>query len=310
MNIDPHTLRHLVYCKSLYMHAISHSDIDNILDRAIALLNFDNSIEMLMYTVLEYRGAKPPRRENFYELLKAFEKAVQDIDLALLYEVEIMNMHRARNNVQHHGIIPSADDIERYKSLTLEVLSELILEIFQLDFNEVSLGTLIKDDVTRTLFNRADKAYFSENYEDALTYLTTTFEYAKNREQGRIYGSLLLLTLFKQRKKLNEVSMKLVEELEILKLRLDYKKYQKYREIFSFKLEPFFRLSSNEINEIENEIKKKIKEAIIAWKSKDKEELRKNVVFCSNFVIENILKWEAIPRKGWLNNVSLLPPPP
>ena len=104
--------------------------------------------------------------------------------------------------------------------------------------------------------------------------------------------------------------MKLVEELEILKLRLDYKKYQKYREIFSFKLEPFFRLSSNEINEIESEIKKKINEAIIAWKSKDKEELRKNVVFCSNFVIENILKWEAIPRKGWLNSVSLPPPPP
>jgi len=299
-NINPHTLRHLIYCKSLYMHAQEHSNSDSVLDRAIATLNFDNAMEMFMYALLDGLGVRAPR-ENFSDLLKIFKSKVTEtqtnFDRSLFHEVEIRNMHRARNNIQHHGIIPSIDDIERYKTLTQEVLSNLSMNILGMRFEEISLSDLIKDEIVRILYEEAEKAFASASYEDALVHVAAAFEQAKKKEQGRIYGSGLMWTL--SGKQVNEVTNKLIEELEILKLRLDYKKYQKYRDIFLRSLEPFTLLSSNTPEGILNETRKLTVSAVSAWQGMDRRKLREETVFCLNFVIDCILRWEAVPRWGW-----------
>lgn len=299
-SINPHTLRHLVYSKSLYIHAKEHSDSANVLDRAVATLNFDNAMEMFIYASLDHLGVRAPR-EDFNGLLNAFKtkvtEAQMDFDLSLLHEVEIRNMHRARNNVQHHGIVPSIDDVERYKTLTEEVLSDISMKILGLKFEEILLGELIKDELVRTLYKKAEKALFSADYEEALVHAAAAFEQAKKKEQGRIYGSGLMLTLLSE--KVDEVATKIIEELEVLKLRLDYKKYQKYRGIFLGTLEPFTLLSSNTLKGILNETRKLTSNATSTWRDMDRRKLREETTFCLNFVVDCILRWEAVPRLGW-----------
>jgi hypothetical protein len=255
---------------------------------------------MFMYALLDHLGIRASD-ENFNNILKVFKTKVTEtpinLDLSLLHEVEIRNLHRARNNVQHHGIIPSIDDIERYKTLTQEVLSNLSIKIFGLKFEEVLLGDLIKDELVRSLYKKAEKAYVSASYEDALMCIAAAFEQAKKKEQGRIYGSGLLWTLLG--KKVDDVTNKIIAEIEILKLRLDYKKYQKYREIFLGALEPFTALSSDTLEGVLNETRKLIANAISAWKGGDRRKLREETTFCLNFVIDSILRWEAVPRWGW-----------
>ena len=163
--ISPHTIRHLVYCKALCAHAKEHTSSHSVLDHAIATLNFDNSIEMILYALLDHLGAQAPR--DFSGLLKVFKSKVtevqKDFDLSLLHEVEIRNMHKARNNVQHHGIVPSIDDVERYKTLAQEVLSNLSFNILGLKFEEISLGDLIKDEIVRSLYKKGRRGlWFSE----------------------------------------------------------------------------------------------------------------------------------------------------
>lgn len=300
-HINPHTIRHLIYCKSLYLHALEHSHSESVPDRAIATLNLDNAIEMFLYALIDYLGAKVPK-ENFDSLLSVFKNKITEMqinfDVSLLHEVEIRNMHRARNNIQHHGIMPSIDDVERYKTVTHEVLSNLSKSILGLEFEEISLSDLIKDDLVKTLYKKAEEAYFSANYEDALVYVAGTFEQAKKLEQGRIFGSGLMLKWL-QSGNVDDLTSKLMEEIEILKLRLDYKKYQKYRDIFERSLKPFTCTSSDTMDDIVSEIRKLTASSISAWHGRDKGELKKETIFCLVFVLDSILRWEAVPRLGW-----------
>jgi hypothetical protein len=283
------------------MHALDHSQSDSVIDRAIATLNFDNAIEMFLYALLDYLGTQAPE-ENFNSLLKVFKDKITEkranLDLSLLHEVEIKNMHRARNGVQHHGIVPSIDDVERYVTLTNEVLANLSKPILGVGFEEISLCRLVKDNLVRNLYEKAEGAYFSSNYEDALVYVAGAFEQAKKMEQGRIYGSGLMLARVLDGDS-NKVTDKLIDEIEVLKLRLDYKKYQKYRDVFQRTFEPFTQLSSNTIEGIVNEIRKLVANSLSMWRNMDNEELKEETTYCIGFVLESVLKWETVTRLGW-----------
>jgi hypothetical protein len=279
---------------------LEHGCSESVADRAITILNLDNAIEMFLYALLDYIGAKEPQ-ENFSSLLIVFKNKVAEIhadfDLSLFHEVEIKNMHRARNNVQHHGIVPSIDDVERYRTVTYEVLSNLSRSILGIEFEEISLSGMIKDELVRTLYKKAEQAYFSANYEEALICIASAFEKAKSVEQSNIHGSGLMWAVFGQQQ-VDAVTTKLIEEVEILKLRLDYKKYQKYRDIFNHTLEPFTSLSSYEIDSLIIEIGKLTASSVPSWRRLPKEQLKKETIFCLAFVIDSILRWETVTRTG------------
>jgi hypothetical protein len=299
---NPHMLRRLVYVKSLYLQGFERYSSDTELDRAIALLHYDNSIEMLMNATIEYLGGQM-KGDKFDDLLAAFKVNVQKIisnPSKLIHEPEIKNMRKARNVVQHHGIIPSSSDLDRYTTLTKMVLNEVIKEVFNIDFADISLSMLIKDEVTKTLYAKAETAYSFKNYKEALIYSASAFEFAKNKEQGRIFGSTL--SHYRDKKGTRDVEKLLMEEIEVLKLRLDYKKYQNYRQIFSFSIKPFTQLNSflgSDVEHITQETSVIIKKAIESWQNLKPDKMIENVRFCIDFTLEAILRWEAVPRKAW-----------
>jgi hypothetical protein len=88
----------------------------------------------------------------------------------------------------------------------------------------------------------------------------------------------------------------LSEEIEVMKLRVDYKKYQKYREI-STNLQPFLRIASD-VTPIE-EILSKARIILGSYIKKAEGVLKEYARFCLSFAIESILRWESVPRRAW-----------
>lgn len=300
--INPDTMRHLSYAKSLYFHALQHSNSESVLDRAISVVNFDGAIETFLYALMDYIGAEVSEKANYNELLNAVKLKFREmnLDLALLQEVSVKNLHRARNGTQHHGIIPCIDNIERYKTITYQVLSNLSEYVLKKKFEEICLSELIQANEVKTLYKRAEEAYFSANYEAALVNVAGAFERAKNLEQGKLWGSGMLSAIILHKEDENYRLLTLIsKELEILKLRLDYKKYQKYRQTFSFALEPFTNISSKTTDNIIGEIRTLAANAISTWHNTNPEELKNTTTFCLGFVIDSILQWETVPREGW-----------
>jgi len=316
-SITSHILRQLVYTKGLYNKGVEHYSFDTEFDRAIAILHYDNTIEMLMNATIGHLGGNQSNERNFHALLDSLRKIIQKNGYdpnELIHESEIKNMRAARNLIQHQGIIPSASDLDRYTGLIETVFAKIVKNIFKLDVSEISLAILIKDDTLKTFFHEAEKNYTLKKYEQSLILSASAFEFAKIIEQSRLYGSGLLLAKSEMEK--NKLINLLIDEIEVLKLRLDYKKYQKYRQIFghclnpntelssleedsSFKEESSTELSSFGKEKIVSEIEKKIKDARQYWITMESEELRKNTKFCLDFTLEAIFKWEAFFRKTW-----------
>jgi hypothetical protein len=304
------TLRRLVYIRRLYLLALQHIESGTWADLGLAILSFDNAIEALLQTILEYNNVRRGEKISFPKLLEVTTSAISKMGLHaedILDQVAILGLHTARNGVQHHGHIPHPDDVQRFRTITEGVLEKVLGKVFGTSLSEVSLATLIKNDIVREFYVNSETAFYSGDYRSALINVVAAFETAKNLEQLSIYGSGI--SLFRGMKisgeepqKLLEYIEKLDEEVEILKLRLDYKKYQKYRELFP-NLEPFTSVlesknrSSLELVLDSNKILSNI-EGLIGSASifKHEETLKEHAKFCLDFAIENILKWESLPR--------------
>lgn len=301
-------LRRLAYAKSLLMHGVEHANGGTPIDMALAVLHFDNAIEMSMQIILEFCCAPFTLERSFRRLIGDVKKAVKskeigvDID-KIIRESELMNLRAARNNIQHHGIVPAAEEVRRYHILTEDIVSDITSELFEIPFQEISLCMLIKDKTTSKLYSDAEKAFSGGNYPEALKFSIAAFELAKNIEQSQIYGSGLTFKGIvatgentSTEKKIIKYADALAEEIEVLKLRLDYKKYQKYREI-SPKLKPFLLVGfpKTDIKQIIPKIEEILGDAL----KKEKSTLKKHAEFCLSFAIGSILRWESIPRKAW-----------
>ena len=95
---NPHILRRLVYVKSIYLEGVEHYNSNTEFERAIAVLLYDNSIEMLMNATIEYFGGQV-KDDKFDNLLTVFKNTIQKINSnpsKLIHEPEIKNMRRAK----------------------------------------------------------------------------------------------------------------------------------------------------------------------------------------------------------------------
>ena len=310
MPIEEHMLRRLVYVKRLYLHGVEHAGNATQTDLALSVLNFDNAIEMLFYIIIEFFGLKK-RKEGFHKLFNDVKMCLKEkkphVEFSkFLHENEVKDLHSARNNVQHHGLIPSQDDVQRFQALTETVITRFVREIFEIDLKEISLAWLIRDKLVQQLYMEAEDAYLSRDYIKALTLCVAAFETAKNEEQNRIYGSGLTFvrpTINEEEKSAAKDLLKYVDllrdEIEIVKLRLDYKKYQKYRDIAPHTSPPF-RIMIAPLPNVKSKIIKKASQLVSESFRKDSpEKQKKDVEFCLGFTIESVLCWESVPRKTW-----------
>jgi hypothetical protein len=155
------------------------------------------------------------------------------------------------------------------------------------------------------LYKKAENGYFSGNYKDALFYTACAFEKAKRTEQNKLWGSLLSLHHANSPLNKDKFVNGIYEELEILKLRLDYKQYQKYRCIYYLDLEPFSNIVSDTDDGVVKEVETKLKTALDAWE-KSREGLKKESIYCLSFALNNILMWEQVDREDWSEVVTTL----
>jgi hypothetical protein len=309
--IEPHILRRLIYVKMLLIHGSDHAGKNNFMDQALAVLHFDNAIEMLLYTIREKFDSDTKELGSFPQLIERVKNVLskkiklEEDSESFLGVRDILNMHIARNNIQHHGIIPSYDDIRRFQDFTFSFMNKVLPNIFQLNYEDVTLGNLIKNAQCNELISLAEKSYNSEKYVDTIIYSVYAFEIAKKVEQSNIYGSGIWFKYFQlrgslQQKELVDFLDTVYDELEILKLRLDYRKYQTYRELLP-KLTPTYSLTPtlDETRSMDETVYDEIKGMLntTALEGLENRDLRNLANFYLNFVVESIIRWESSPER-------------
>jgi hypothetical protein len=222
----------LVNTKATYEVALSLLTNPTPIDGGIALVLVDNALEALLKLLVD-KKAKSPKEKGCVYLMDLINCLSPDVKFFERQKLSLLRLHNARNAFQHDGIIPNLDSVlHEYIPLAEDTFGVVSKEL-GLPWEEVSLSLLIRDQKTKELFERAEKAFEKKDYLTATAYLVYAFEHVKADSRNRIYGSGIALSRFSVQSGATSQAViayltKLDEEIETFKLGLDYVDLRNY----------------------------------------------------------------------------------
>jgi len=324
-NTDPELIRRLAYSKELYLLAQHFISIGNDIAFAEAIVICDAAVDSLLRTIVQYKGRTIGADEKFPNIISNLKGLLPDNTFNLS---PLQRLHDIRNQVQHQYILPADTQARQTINDAVNCADIITDKTLNLRWRDISISELFEDELTRKLYQDAEKAYSDGNKEDAIIYLVATFECARFDEQIRSYGSFITIDKLEAEevldldennlyfKKILDYIRTIHDEVEILKLRLDYKEYRWFADIAPEIICPTFekqnwpeeynKTNSDELNiqiiykywkEKLSKDLKRISEA----KPDDRYEmeLKKNwLPFAFRFVENAIINWQSVKRKG------------
>ena len=212
--------RRLCYTKGLLRIGINHLNIGTEVDIAQALLSFDNSLEMMLKIVLDFKNIKLKGNTYVPILIDEVAKIYPKTSVA-----DLKTLHNLRNSIQHDGFIPASSQVQASKSLVESFSKSVSIDIFNIPWEQVSLGILINNPTVRELYLKADEALNNHKFQDAAFNVIAAFEVAMIFEMDRLSPMNL---------ERPEAILQLKPSFDVISfllLRLDPKKYLNHMEI-------------------------------------------------------------------------------
>jgi len=153
--LDPTTAERLSRLRLLLNDAQNRVGDESPLGEHLAVIALDGVGELAIGLCVHERSLKLPRD------VPAIVKLLRD-DLgtkwAALGLQGFNELHRARNLVQHQGVLPAAEQLGRWAAETETFVRDLVSTVFGVELRHVSSALGISDPGLRDLLHRADRA--------------------------------------------------------------------------------------------------------------------------------------------------------
>lgn len=156
----------------------------SVSDLILSILNFDFCAETIVKTVLIDHDVRIERQRGSF---KTFEELISDLKHSfpsLKYIDEVVSLHKLRNDVQHHGNIPSEQEVSRHKTTIRLFFDEVCQKIYEsaISYDDISLALFIKSENEKIILGEMEKSYQKGSYGDSIYY----------DKQAAIYHVMLL----------------------------------------------------------------------------------------------------------------------
>ena len=264
-------LKRLSFIKYLYTTGVNQSVQPEPLC-ATSVLSFHDCVELFLQLCCDKLNVSKSNIP-FMDYWAIIDNALSGSQLS--QKAGMNRLNKTRVNLKHHGVMPSKNDIEEFRTLMATFLSENTYLIFNIAFDEISLIDMIKFERARECLKSAQAFYHNDKCEDSLTQIACSFAYLtqdfeKSFLEGSPYAghylspfsfgkSMTFLNAFhmgirredgKIKNFVDNVSKTITEMQDALKLicfGIDYKKYAKFKMItphvdFAYNGEPICSL--------------------------------------------------------------------
>jgi len=250
----------------------------------ICLLNFHDAVEMFLKLVAENIDIK----SDGFNFSQYWEKIAT---LTMKEPMSLLNTQRV--NLKHKGILPAKQDLERHRVHVTEFLEYNFKTQFKIEFKDVSLISLVSFISVREILEEAQVAIDNTDFEKSIEKSALAFyELIETYEQNKKKNISQSLFQFGERniistktknalrkldnsladniEKLNNTVKEIQNNMKIMCLGVDYKKYA----MFTF-VTPKIYFSTGGHQVISSDYRK--------W-------TRESAEFCISFVIDTSLK--------------------
>jgi hypothetical protein len=184
----PHPLtkdltRRLAFVRYLYGLGVDQSHQPEPF-AAVAVLTFHDTCEMFLQIAAEHNSVTFPKQRSpdFLEYWRLFE---QQTELQVTSKVSMDRLNRARGNLKHGGVLPAHDEIEGFRARVTSFLEDNALPLLGVNFDDVSLTSMIKSDDVRGPLERAETALSVSDLQSALGEVAIAFTVSLRRFESR-----------------------------------------------------------------------------------------------------------------------------
>lgn len=173
MTLDAPTLRHLALVKRLFLSAVAQAEQPEPLN-ALAVLWFQDAVELFLSRACEIHSVPHDNKTNFEQLLKGVAQGTGGATLE--GHLAMMRMNRARVALKHHGNLPAASDVERFRFASEEFFQANAPRLFKIEFDEISLSGLVLCAGAREALLDAESALVAGEFADGAEHVARALE--------------------------------------------------------------------------------------------------------------------------------------
>jgi len=164
--VEQITKRKLIMVKQIFNEVLFHSERkSNSASRILAMIGFDLALETILKTVYSAFEDKNKPKENFPALVDQTERILNRESIGLIPKrKEIFNVHEIRNDAQHKARYPTSNEIDEVRIYIRDFLNELISQVWNISFFELSFVDFIKNDEIRSLLTDSEQEFRNNKY--------------------------------------------------------------------------------------------------------------------------------------------------
>jgi hypothetical protein len=174
-------IRRLAFVRYLYGLGVDQSHKPEPF-AAVAVLTFHDACEMFLQIAAEHNGVTPSKRSEFLDYWALFE---QQTPLKVTSRVQMDRLNRARVNLKHGGVLPAHNEIAGFRDAAISFLDENALSLLSVNFNDVSLTSMIRSDDVRGPLERAEAALSAGNLRHVMEEAARAFTVSLRRFESR-----------------------------------------------------------------------------------------------------------------------------
>jgi hypothetical protein len=134
--------------------------------RMTSLILLDQSVELLLRSLLSHIGIPLGREAKFDDLLKRLWERFPSLSS---HHRAMQAMRNQRNQVQHDGMVPSPEDVRRIRTEVEVFFREALLEVTGLELEAVSPGNLLSEKALRDHYLSAELAFRENDFVHTIT---------------------------------------------------------------------------------------------------------------------------------------------
>ena len=177
----------IVCAKFIFRRGSEHIDKPGIYSDGLAVLHFQDAVEMFLRATAEHLHCSIKETINFNQLIDEIDKIGKG---TLTHRTALNQLNKARVNFKHFGLQPKHDDVCKFHRDLEAFFPAATSTFFNFDYDSLSLVDLIKHCRTRNFLTKAEMLLASDDFSGSVNASAIAFElyrnYAGHNESSRL----------------------------------------------------------------------------------------------------------------------------
>ncbi|MCC5902739.1 MAG: hypothetical protein JJT87_12545 [Halomonas sp.] len=159
-------IEQVLIAKRIFLVGESYARQSEPLSAGLAISFFQDSVEQLIWCIAKHNDLVVKDTEPFTALLDKVDKSTAE---RLPHKAKILELNKARVGFKHYGNLPANSEPEKFRAYAYDFMLVACQRYLAVDFERVSLASLISDSKVRTHIEAAEENLAVGQINDAVS---------------------------------------------------------------------------------------------------------------------------------------------